>query len=137
LLNLAEIDDLKAAGLAVGAHGWSHVDLTACSSQQRADEIGQCHEFLASRLGERSPVFCYPWGRFDAAVVAEVRRAGFIAAVAGGWGRWHSGADLIALRRIAVDWTDTVSDFRWKLRGGYGWWTAPWWRELRDWQAPA
>jgi peptidoglycan/xylan/chitin deacetylase (PgdA/CDA1 family) len=131
LLTLDEVERLRDAGLEIGAHGWTHIDLTACSAQQRSDEIGRCLEFLTDRLGISRPVFCYPWGRFDDGVAVDVRRAGFVAAVAGGWGWRHRRADLFSLSRVAVDWTDTISDFSWKLRGGYGWWTASWWRELR------
>jgi peptidoglycan/xylan/chitin deacetylase (PgdA/CDA1 family) len=131
LLTLGQVEQMRDAGLEIGAHGWTHIDLTDCSAQQRSDEIGRCLEFLIDRLGVSRPVFCYPWGRFDDDVAADVRRAGFVAAVAGGWGRLHRRADLYSLRRVAVDWTDTISDFSWKLRGGYGWWTASWWRELR------
>jgi len=132
LLTLDEVERLRDVGLEIGAHGWTHIDLTACSAQQRSDEIGRCFEFLMDRLGVSRPVFCYPWGRFDDDVVGDVRRAGFVAAVAGGWGRRHRRADLFNLRRVAIDWTDTIDDFRMKLRGGHGWWAASWWRELRS-----
>jgi peptidoglycan/xylan/chitin deacetylase (PgdA/CDA1 family) len=131
LLTLAEVERLRDVGFEIGAHGWTHIDLTACSAQQRSDEIGRCFEFVKDRLGVSRPVFCYPWGRFDDDVVGDVRRAGFAAAVASGWGRWHRHTDLYRLRRVAIDWTDTITDFNWKLRGGYGWWTGSWWRELR------
>jgi peptidoglycan/xylan/chitin deacetylase (PgdA/CDA1 family) len=131
LMSRAQVDAILEVGLSIGAHGWTHADLTACSPQQLADELGQCLDFLRGQLGVRSPVFCYPWGRYDARVVREVGTAGFAGAVTGDWGRWHRASDRFTLRRVAIDSHDTLRDFLWKQRGGWGWWTGSWWRELR------
>lgn len=130
LLSRMQLDLLREAGFEIGGHGWSHIDLTSCSPQQRTDEIWKCREFLAQAYGTAEPVFCYPWGRYNAEVVREVRAAGFFAAVCTGWGLRHRPAERYELRRITIDAHDERRDFQLKLRGGWGWWTRAWWRDV-------
>jgi peptidoglycan/xylan/chitin deacetylase (PgdA/CDA1 family) len=55
----------------------SHAVLPELSSKEIAQEVGICKNRLEDILGERVRMFCYPKGRFNAAVVGHVKEAGY------------------------------------------------------------
>ena len=73
-------DDLRAlcaGGFEVGAHTVSHAILTGLAPDQLAREVGECKTMLQQILGREITMFCYPKGRFNAAVVSAVKHAGY------------------------------------------------------------
>ena len=77
VLGATDLRSLSAAGFEVGAHTVSHRILTNLSAQEQAREITECKQTLQQILGREVTTFCYPRGRFDAAVVRQVKRAGY------------------------------------------------------------
>src|SRR5581483_3290366 len=75
------------AGWEIDAQGYSHADLPALDAAALGRQIGLAVRLLEAHYGVRPRWFCYPSGRYDAAVVAAVRAAGFVGAttVAPGW----------------------------------------------------
>ena len=75
-----EVRRLIAAGWEIDAHTISHTDLT------RLDPAGLRREVAGSRIrlrrmfGQRVDFFCYPFGHYNARVVAAVRAAGYLGA---------------------------------------------------------
>lgn len=91
VLNLAldRVDDLGGdtavrrlidAGWQIDAHSRTHADLTKVPAPQLADETAGARADLARRFGVPARFFAYPYGRYDARVVAATRRAGYLAA---------------------------------------------------------
>jgi peptidoglycan/xylan/chitin deacetylase (PgdA/CDA1 family) len=73
----ANLRSLVTEGFEVGAHTISHRILTGLSPSDLEMEVGGCKPVLEQMLGREIVMFCYPRGRFNAAVVREVQRAGY------------------------------------------------------------
>jgi len=72
-----QVRAVDEGGVEVAAHTMHHVDLTKASPAQLALEVQGSRSALEQIVGHPVLDFCYPSGKFDAAVVAEVQRAGF------------------------------------------------------------
>lgn len=97
----AQLNELQAAGMTIGAHSWTHGPLTEAHKWLR-DEVTASRNELAQQLGRAPEFFAYPSGAWDAEVVAAVRAAGFRAARGAAGGLWNGAADLYHLRAIPV-----------------------------------
>ena len=76
---LAPVDlrAMSSEGFEIGAHSVSHNILTRFTGGQLEREITVCKQKLEQRIGREVPMFCYPNGRYNQAVVREVKRAGY------------------------------------------------------------
>jgi peptidoglycan/xylan/chitin deacetylase (PgdA/CDA1 family) len=74
--------EVAAAGMEVGAHGWAHRDLTACSPAETGEEIVDAKSRLQDLLGAPVTAFCYPYGRYRPAHFALLAEAGYRGAAA-------------------------------------------------------
>ncbi|HVM73387.1 MAG TPA: polysaccharide deacetylase family protein [Candidatus Paceibacterota bacterium] len=61
----------------IGAHTLTHPNLMQISPEKRRQEIEWSKAWLEDIVGKEVPLFCYPGGKFDDAVVEAVRAAGF------------------------------------------------------------
>jgi peptidoglycan/xylan/chitin deacetylase (PgdA/CDA1 family) len=124
LLNLkasgADLTDAQAqqmadAGWEIASHTISHVDLTTVDSTQLQREVAGSRQILHRKLGVPIDNFCYPSGRYDAAVIAAVKKAGYVGATTTQPGladREHP----YTLDRIAIGLDDGVNGFVEKLQ---------------------
>jgi colanic acid/amylovoran biosynthesis glycosyltransferase len=71
-----ELQQLAAEGVAVVAHTRSHAALTRLGAAAAGDEIAGSLAAVHRRIGSAAPVFCYPFGLHDAAVVREAALCG-------------------------------------------------------------
>lgn len=69
----AELGRLAEAGVELGSHTRSHVDLTAVGSGRIHDEVEGSAERMEREIGYRPTVFAYPFGRQDETASAAVR----------------------------------------------------------------
>jgi peptidoglycan/xylan/chitin deacetylase (PgdA/CDA1 family) len=101
-LSSAQVRSLIAAGWELDTQGWNHADLTRLDALQLRFQIADVRVILRRRYGVRADWFCYPSGRYDARVVAEVRAAGYVGAttVSPGWARRSD--DPFRLPRLRV-----------------------------------
>jgi peptidoglycan/xylan/chitin deacetylase (PgdA/CDA1 family) len=102
-LTAGRVRDLIAAGWEIDAHTLHHLDLTTLASAALRREIAGSRQALRRRFGVVADGFCYPAGRFDAAVEAAVRAAGFRAATTELPGAARPSQDHLALPRVRVD----------------------------------
>jgi peptidoglycan/xylan/chitin deacetylase (PgdA/CDA1 family) len=72
-----DVRSLDAAGMDLGAHSSTHRDMTTLTSAQLRRETTSSRRRLERMVGHPVPFFAYPFGRYDAQVVAAVRRARF------------------------------------------------------------
>jgi peptidoglycan/xylan/chitin deacetylase (PgdA/CDA1 family) len=102
-LDWREVEEMSGAGIAFGSHSATHRILTRLSGAELRAEVGGSLETLRRNAANGVPVFCYPNGDHDEAVVDEVRAAGYQAAVStrAGIERWD-GADMFRLKRVGV-----------------------------------
>ena len=76
----ADVRFLHSAGFEIGAHTLTHAVLTDLSVSDAATEITASKDQLQQQLGATVSMFCYPRGRFNSAIVAQVKTAGYIGA---------------------------------------------------------
>ncbi|MHC4883523.1 MAG: glycosyltransferase [Planctomycetota bacterium] len=122
LLTWEEAGRLVEAGWEVGSHTLSHALLPACTASDCIREVAQSRQLIQERLGTAPASFCYPDGRLSAAVVETVRQAGYESAVTVWAGGNRADGRPWLLNRTEISGGDGLSDFRWKVMGGFDRW---------------
>lgn len=108
-LNPTEVRRLDAAGMDIGAHTRTHVPLATVPSRELTSQVRGSREDLERVLGHPVQWFAYPFGSFDANVVAEVHAAGFVLAVTTEGGTRESSLNPLTMPRIHVGRTATAA----------------------------
>jgi peptidoglycan/xylan/chitin deacetylase (PgdA/CDA1 family) len=95
-----EIRALRGAGMEIGAHSISHIDLTTLSHDENVDQIGRSGAEIAAQIGAPVRSFCYPAGQFTPEIAAITRDLGYTSATTTN----QQGAqdDLFALPRVRI-----------------------------------
>jgi peptidoglycan/xylan/chitin deacetylase (PgdA/CDA1 family) len=93
-LSWREVGELRAEGMSVGSHTWSHRNLARLSIDEAERDLRRSREVLEERLGEPVRTIAYPWGKLGRHVTAET----FTAA-----GRAGYELGLISLPRAVRD----------------------------------
>jgi peptidoglycan/xylan/chitin deacetylase (PgdA/CDA1 family) len=96
----AELREMKAAGMEIGSHSFSHRDLGAMTPQQQAEEVKRSKEILDRNLGQDSRYFCYPNGSYDEETLRLLRANGFRLAVTIEPGWVKRGDNPLLLKRV-------------------------------------
>ncbi|HWJ49969.1 MAG TPA: polysaccharide deacetylase family protein [Solirubrobacteraceae bacterium] len=101
-LGQEEIHGLVKAGWELDTQGFSHADLIALDPAQLRYQVAVARGVVQRRYGVPVNWFCYPSGHYNAAVVAEVRAAGYTGSttVVPGWAHPHD--DPYRLHRLRV-----------------------------------
>jgi peptidoglycan/xylan/chitin deacetylase (PgdA/CDA1 family) len=76
----SNVEAMIDAGWELAAHTIDHQDLTTLDPAQLEEEVAGSRAILRREYGVPVADFCYPAGRFDEAVIAAVRAAGYTAA---------------------------------------------------------
>jgi peptidoglycan/xylan/chitin deacetylase (PgdA/CDA1 family) len=105
---------LIAAGWEIDAHTLTHPDLTAVDPARLREEVEGSREAIRKRFHVPVDFFCYPAGRYDAAVVEAVKRAGYLGATTTRYGLARPG-ELYTLARVRVDGSDGAHGLAAKL----------------------
>ncbi len=108
-LTWTEMREMKAAGMDVEPHGYTHRDLGAMSPAQQAAEIAKAKEILDRGLGQDSRYFCYPNGSYDGSTLRLLRENGFRLAVTIEPGWVKRGDNPLLLKRV---WMGNGVDLR-------------------------
>ena len=111
----ARVRQLLAAGWEIDAHTFTHPDLTRVGAAQLRREVAGSRKWIQSVFGAPADFFCYPFGRYNATVVAAVRRAGYVGAETEAPGDASSANGMYQLHRIEVLRSDGVSGLVAKL----------------------
>jgi peptidoglycan/xylan/chitin deacetylase (PgdA/CDA1 family) len=107
---------MAAAGMSIQSHSRSHPDLTAdCDFDCLVFQILGSVESIEAQIGVRPRFFCYPSGRYDAAVLALLQEVGIVAAVTTHAGTLHVSDRPLELPRVRVRGTTRLPDFAWML----------------------
>lgn len=101
-LTEAQVRRLLREGWELGAHSLSHADLTKVDADQLESEVAGSRELLERTFGVAVDFFCYPYGRFDAAVKAAVRAAGYLGATTTRRGAASPADGAYTLDRLVV-----------------------------------
>jgi peptidoglycan/xylan/chitin deacetylase (PgdA/CDA1 family) len=108
---------LIAAGWEIDAHTMTHPDLTTVDPAQLRYQVAGSRAAIRRMFHVPVDFFCYPVGRYDGAVLAAVRAAGFLGATTTteGFARPNS---LYTLDRVRVNENDGVAGLAAKLERG-------------------
>jgi peptidoglycan/xylan/chitin deacetylase (PgdA/CDA1 family) len=110
-LSVAQLQEVAAAGMTIGAHTMHHVDLAAVAPAVAEDEIMRSRSMLQQLTGQPVLDFAYPFGIFTRSVEAMVERAGFRDAASTEPGVRQFASQPFILRRIEVTGDDGLTSF--------------------------
>jgi len=117
MMNPAELRELAAAGMELGAHTVTHPDMSLLDYDACASEMVRSRDALAEATGVTATTFAYPFGAYNAAAHRAARDVGFEAAVTcNGMG---SPEDRYAQPRALLWGRDRMPSFVAKLTGIY------------------
>lgn len=102
LMDEAQILNLKALGVEIGVHGWSHRSLPLLDDEDLANEFQQSKKTAEEILQQPVQYFAYPYGDVDERVKAAARKAGFLCAFATNSGPMRFHSDLHQIRRTII-----------------------------------
>jgi peptidoglycan/xylan/chitin deacetylase (PgdA/CDA1 family) len=108
------IRQLIASGWEVDAHTITHPDLTTVDAARLRYEVAGSRARIRRLFHVRVDFFCYPSGRYDARVIAAVRRAGYLGATTTNYGL-AKPTQRYTLARIRINGSDGVRGFASKL----------------------
>ncbi|MCC7697566.1 polysaccharide deacetylase family protein [Janthinobacterium sp. EB271-G4-7A] len=121
MLSTAQLRQLQAAGMELGAHTASHPILSTLAERAAQRDIAHGKQQLEALIQAPVSLFAYPNGKagrdYGAPHVAMVKNLGFQAAVATDWGvaRPGAGLDLLQLPRF-TPWDRGRLAFLWRMR---------------------
>jgi peptidoglycan/xylan/chitin deacetylase (PgdA/CDA1 family) len=105
----AQLLEMAAAGLTIGAHSRTHQDLRACDGGQLKSEVLGSRDDLEDLLGKPVTSFAYPTGLTNQRVAAAVAAAGFTSAVTTRPGWWRPATWALDIpRSFAEDFSDAT-----------------------------
>ncbi|WP_329339052.1 polysaccharide deacetylase family protein [Streptomyces sp. NBC_00663] len=105
LLTADGIREAARAGIEIGSHGLTHVDLTGTDDLRLKSEVVESRAALEGITGTEAGGFCYPYGALDERAVDVVREAGYRYACAIDPGPFDGP---LALPRVHVGQNDTA-----------------------------
>lgn len=115
-LSWSGVEVLMASGLCtIGNHTHRHVRPEVLTE----NDVDECSDAIAQRLGVVPRHFAYPWG-IPVPVMEPALRTRFRSAVTGDLGRNIPGVDPLRLRRVPVRGSDPIEFFAAKLDGRLG-----------------
>ncbi len=107
---------MATTGMSIQSHSRSHPDLTDdCNHDCLVWQLMGSVETIEAQIGTRPRFFCYPGGRYDAAVLAMLEQIGIEAAVTTHSGTLHTNDHRLELKRARMRGTTTLTNFAWML----------------------
>lgn len=123
LMSWDHLEALADNGVEFGSHSLTHADLTAVPTPIRHDEIEQSGAELAMRLGRPTRSFAAPYGRVNAAVLADLRGR-YEVAFGTRLDRPRRSDDAVDIPRIEMHYFRDSARWRDFLRGQDGYFQA-------------
>jgi peptidoglycan/xylan/chitin deacetylase (PgdA/CDA1 family) len=115
MLHWEQIRRMRCDGFEFGAHTVSHLPLPNLEIERVRRESNESREAIETKLGERVPSFCYPYGLFDSEIEEGIANLGFESACTtrGGLNDLRH-PELYRLNRIMLN--DSISVGRLRLK---------------------
>ncbi|MCK4326712.1 polysaccharide deacetylase family protein [bacterium] len=118
LLNWAQIEEMRQAGMEFGSHSHTHRILPSLPEEEMRLEVERSKSVLESKLSKSVEFFSYPWGKLNEEVKEIVEGCGYRGAFSTLPGKNRVGEDSFALRRILIRGYDTSLHFLLNLKLG-------------------
>jgi peptidoglycan/xylan/chitin deacetylase (PgdA/CDA1 family) len=109
-MSWGEVAELSEIGWELGSHTRTHPKLPTLSPDALRDEVEGSRADLEERLGVRCESIAYPYGEYNAAVVAATREAGYSAG--GGLAGQVSDPGMMLCPRVGIYKKDSMPRFR-------------------------
>lgn len=97
-----QAQELRDAGVEIGAHTLDHIDLAIQPLPSAKHQITDSGTILRQRLNAPVTTFAYPSGQYNANTVKIVGESGFSSAVTTAFGSRHTAKNLLTLARVRV-----------------------------------
>lgn len=113
-LDWKNIFRMKDSGLfGFESHSHTHVRyfLAAPDKKSLVSDLRLSRKIIAGRLGEAPEHFCYPYGEYDAAFVASLKKAGFLSGFT-----LESGLNFLRQNPYKIMRVESRGDHRWLKR---------------------
>ena len=120
MLNLAELHQLREAGMSIGAHTLSHPMLSQSSPDVAWSEISECKQNLELALEQEMWALAYPFGNSSSVTSRELemaKRAGFKAAFLNAGAAFRRQTLKFALPRIHITAGMSLAEFEAHISG--------------------
>lgn len=124
-----QVEELAAAGVAIGSHTRHHRRLSELPAPVREVELAGSLADLRERLPQALAFIAYPNGDHDDAVCEATREAGYELGFTTEKGRNSTGTDPYRLRRVSIHGADGALAAIWKVATGQA--LPPLWLRLR------
>jgi peptidoglycan/xylan/chitin deacetylase (PgdA/CDA1 family) len=111
-LTTKEIKSLVKSGWSVGCHSATHSNLAQVSRKQLKREISDAKKSLEKELGLRINYFAYPRGKYNKAVLQEVKHAKYMLGFTMDDGFISPKSDFLRLPRVGIDRTHSFAEFK-------------------------
>lgn len=102
-LSTDQVRDMRAAGMAIGSHGWAHRNLRALSDADLDLEVTGSQDTLSAAIGEPVDTFAIPFGSYDRRVLGRLK--GWRSVYTSDPGTVGPGARLIPRYSYVTSWT--------------------------------
>lgn len=114
-LTWQQLREMKAAGMDIGSHSYTHQELAGRSREAQLQEIGKAKELLDRELNQNTRWFCYPYGSFDQTTKDLLKAQGITVAVTINSGWVRTGDDPLTLQRVWMGNSVTLAHFAERL----------------------
>ncbi len=117
LMEKHQVLEMKASGVEIGSHGFSHRSMPLLSDDELSEELMRSKKVAEELLGQPVQYLAYPYGEVDERVKAAASQAGYQCAFATNSGPMFLHNDLYQIRRTTI--TNRADDLylHVKLRG--------------------
>jgi peptidoglycan/xylan/chitin deacetylase (PgdA/CDA1 family) len=110
-LTWGQAQEIKNAGMEIGAHSVTHQDLSRMDRAGQEAEIGGCADAIEQQLGVRPEFFCYPLGLYNRLTRRIVKEKGYLGAVTTSDTVKHNNEQLYVMGRVRVRGTANIEAF--------------------------
>lgn len=111
-----QVREMSAEKMEIGSHSKSHADMTKISRERLIKELVESKRILEDITGKKIESFCYPAGRYSPVVIEELKNAGYKSAVTTKYGFYNSNESIYEIKRIRINYTDSLESFAKKLK---------------------
>lgn len=105
------VKEMSAAGMSIESHTMSHPDMRNRSFAFLVYQILGPIEAITAYTGHRPHFFCYPYGRYDNAVIRVLASADTWGALTTQYGTVHTLAGAMVWPRVRVHGSTTLTEF--------------------------
>lgn len=110
-LDALALRDMLSAGMAIGSHGWQHVDWRRCDDVALERETQGALDAIGDATGQTVDQVGVPFGSYDRRVLSRLRRCALRAVFTSDGGRAAAAGWLVPRRSYTSDWhEDTLRE---------------------------